>query len=79
MSELTVGDRVIQPGLKFRDEPDRRGEIVEVYWGLQNAVGHRQKFWAVRWDDRQDVVERGYIAGGQLQREPPTVTRMLGM
>lgn len=75
MMPLEVGDRVVCDGLKMRDESTRHGEVVEIYFGKPNALGQRERMAAVRWDDT-GLVERGYLAGGRLRREPimvPTV------
>jgi hypothetical protein len=75
MRSFEVGDQVVRNGLKMRDEPTRRGEVVEVYFSQQNAVGQRERMYAVRWDDT-GLVERGYLDGGQLRQAPlmiPTV------
>lgn len=77
MENLTVGDRVVYPGFKFRNESDRRGTIELIYFGPLTATGHRQKFFGVRFDDTGEI-EKGFIEGGGLQREPLMVTRMLG-
>ena len=73
-----VGDRVTCPGFKFKNEPDRHGEVVECYEGLKNALGQRDLMVAVKWDGI-DTVERGYLENGQLKREAIMVTRMFGI
>lgn len=69
MLPLEVGDRVVCGGLSMKDESPRHGEIVEVYFGKPSATGHRERMMAVRWDDN-GLVERGYLDGGRLRREP---------
>jgi hypothetical protein len=65
---LLVGDRVIKPGFKFKDEPDRHGVVVDTYEGRKNGLGIGDQMLVVRFDD--GATERGFIQGGQLRREP---------
>lgn len=78
VNRFKVGDHVISPGFKFKDEADRYGEVVECYEGQRDATGHREQMVAVRFDDT-GLVERGFLQIGRLQHEPLRITRMLGV
>jgi hypothetical protein len=71
---MKIGDRVIKYGLKWKDEPDRRGEIVDSYRSKPTGVDSGLPMFAVRWDDEPDVIDRGYLeCAGGLQPEPVSV------
>lgn len=73
---LNVGDRVTRPRLKWRDEVDRFGEVVEIYKGAPNGQGYAPDFVAIKWDDTE-LVERGYLRRSNIVHRYivcPTVT-----
>lgn len=67
MEGLKVGDRVVRSGFKWKSEPDRFGEVVEVYNGVSTATTQGVSMVAVRWDDTGQV-ERGYFNGVSMLR-----------
>jgi hypothetical protein len=58
-----VGDQVIRSGYALRAEPNRIGEVVEVYRSTPNGRNECDTMYAVRWRDNGQVT-RGYLAVG---------------
>jgi hypothetical protein len=70
-----VGDRVCQPGLRFKQENNRYGVVVECYQGTRTTTGRGEELIAVRFDDGQ--LGRGYLnRRGFLIPEPLVVPTM---
>lgn len=78
MERLKKGDRVVQPGLKFKQELDRHGVVASEYEGKQTSAGVREQMLSVRWDDN-GIEEFGYLQGGQLKREPLNIATARNM
>lgn len=70
VQQFAVGNRISVPGLASGTQfTERRyGTVVESYEGMMTPYG-RQRFYAVRWDDAKDVVDRGHI-GIRFRLEP---------
>lgn len=64
-----VGDQVVRFGYASRGEPNRIGEVVEVFGSTPNGRNERDTMYAVRWRDNGQVM-RGYLAVGLEHFQP---------
>lgn len=62
-NKFDVADRVRRVPFAGMNEPDRFGNVSEVYFGMPNGQGKADMFYAVLWDDSGQV-ERGYMRCG---------------
>lgn len=68
-----VGDRVISKVLRWREEVEQRGVVVECYQSVRSAVAPGLEMVAVQWDNGS--LARGYLNDerGSLRKEPLAV------
>jgi hypothetical protein len=60
MEPFKIGDLVVRQGFQWNNEPDRHGEVVDLYRGVSSAVGPGEAMMAIKWMDT-GLIERGYL------------------